>query len=305
MLGHLRRPLRAGAAGLSLAFTIMVLASTQPQAVSTPVVGLAAFVFHNPAANPAGDAMVDIFDYKALHTDADNQVMSVGGGSDDAATLAELLNTTDPSNSVFHVNYEFDARANVQVLTVFTDGNAQVKHDAKSSVDESGGVTCTGAMMCRTDPHTQTTTITYPDGVVAVVEHLNDIATTAKSLGAAVLGHLNPVTDTTPAPQAAPAAEPTLEPAPESALDAVDPPTAPAARTGPRLNVIRPAPDFSPGRSGPAPASPGVSTDLSETTDKFVNDVLTRVNDTVNRLFNPNKAPTGRGGLGGPPPAAE
>ena len=62
-----------------------------------------------------------IFDYKALQTDTDSGVLTIGGGSDDAATLAELLDSTDQSNNVFHINYEFDASAKVQVLNVFTD----------------------------------------------------------------------------------------------------------------------------------------------------------------------------------------
>jgi hypothetical protein len=285
----------------------MVLAATHPQAVSTPVVGLAAMVFGNTAANPVGDAMVGIFNYKALQTDPDSGVLSIGGGSDDAATLAELLDSTDPSNNVFHINYEFDARAKVQVLTVFTDGNALAKHDAKRPVDHAGGVDCTGAMICHTDPRTQTTTVTYPDGVVAVVERMNDLAVVAsKALGAAVLGHLNPAPNDTPAPQSPPPASAPTDPAPpaEPAPASDGPPAAPAASTGPRLNVVRPAPDFTPGRSGSS-TSPGAKSDLSDTTDKFVKDVLSQVSDTVNRLFSRPDAPSGTGKVGKPPSTGE
>jgi hypothetical protein len=286
----------------------MVLAATHPQAVSTPVVGLAALVFHDTATNPVGDAMVGIFNYKALWTDTDSGVLSIGGGSDDAATLAELLDSTDPSNDVFHINYEFDARAKVQVLTVFTDSNAPTKHDAKRPLDQSGGVNCSGAAICHTDPRTQTTTITYPDGVVAVVERINDIAAVAsRTLGAAVLGHLNPARSDVPAPEPEPqSAAPA--PAPADAAPAAapaSPPAAPAASTGPRLNVVRPAPDFTPGRSGAATTSSGAKSDLSDTTDKFVNDVLGQVSDTVKHLFNPDNAPSGLGKVGNPPAAGE
>lgn len=310
MLGHFARPLRGGVAGLSLALATMVLAATHPQAVSTPVVGLAALVFQDTTINPAGDAMVDIFDYKVLQPDADTQVLSIGGGSDDAATLAELLDSTDPSNNVFHINYEFDARAKVQVLTVFTDSNALANHDSTHTVDQAGGVNCTGAAICHTDPSSGATTITYPDGVVAVVERINDIAVVAyKTLGAAVLGHLKPPAVDAPAPQAAPPQAEPADPAPAAA----DPPSAPAdvpaapaaASTGPRLNVVRPAPDFTPGRSGVTTTSPGAKSDLSDTTDKFVNDVLNTVSDTVNHIFNRDNAPAGVGKAGTPPSAAE
>ncbi|SBS75750.1 conserved exported hypothetical protein [uncultured Mycobacterium sp.] len=309
MRSHMTRPLRGGAAVLSLALSTMVLAATHPQAVSTPVVGLAAMVFDNTAANPVGDAMVGIFNYKALQPDPDGGVLSIGGGSDDAATLAELLDSTDPSNNAFHINYEFDAGARVQVLTVFTDDNAPAKRDAKRPVDHAGGVDCTGAMICHTDPRTQTTTVTYPDGVVAVVERINDLAVVAsEALGAAVLGHLNPAPNDASAPQSPPpASAPTAPaPAPAAAADPTPdgPPAAPAASTGPRLNVVRPAPDFTPGRSGSS-TPPGAKSDLSDTTDKFVNDVLSRVSDTVNRLLNPANTPSGIGKVGSPPPAGE
>jgi hypothetical protein len=69
--------------------------------------------------------------------------------------------------------------------------------------------------------------------------------------------------------------------------------------------VVRPAPDFTPGRSGVTTTSPGAKSDLSETTDKFVADVLTKVSDTVNHLFNPDSAPSGVGKVGTPPSPAE
>jgi hypothetical protein len=303
------RPLRRSAAALSLAFTTMVLAATHPQAVSTPVVGLAALVFHNTATNPAADAMADVFDFKAFQTDTDT-VLSVGGGSDDAAILAELLDSTDPSHNVFHVNYEFDAHAKVQVLTVFTDTDALPTHDAKRSVDQSGGVDCAGATICHTDPRTHTTTITYPDGVVAIVERINDLAVVASNaLGAAVLGHLLPAPAHTDAPAPAaspPPSSPPTNAAPAPEADPGSPPVAPAAvSTGPRLNVVRPAPDFTPGRPGASTTSPGTKSDLSDTTDRFVNDVLNQVSDTVNRLIKRPGAHAGVGEAGSPAPSGE
>jgi hypothetical protein len=282
----------------------MVLAATQPEAISTPVVGLAALVFHG-TTNPAGAAMTDVFDFKALQTNTETRAFSIGGNSDDAATLAELLDSTGLSDDGFHINYEFDASAKVQVLSVFTDTNALTNHDTKPSVDQSGGVDCTGTTICNTDPQTRITTLTYPDGVVAIVERINDIAVVAyKTLGAAVLGHLDalpsgPLMPT--APVAAPtdsAPAPTADPAPAPAA----PPVSLGAGNGPRLNVVRPAPDFTPGRSGAPTTSAGAKPGLPEAASKFVNDILTGVSDTMNRLLNRDGAPTGVGRPASPPP---
>jgi hypothetical protein len=69
--------------------------------------------------------------------------------------------------------------------------------------------------------------------------------------------------------------------------------------------VLRPAPDFTPGRPGASTTSPGTKPDLSDTTDKFVNDVLSRVTDTVNRLIKRPDAHAGVGKIGSPKPSGE
>ncbi|WP_142389884.1 hypothetical protein [Mycobacterium sp. shizuoka-1] len=299
-----RRPLRAGAVGVSLALAAMVVAATEPQTVSTPVVGLAGLVFPDATVHPAADAIVEFFDYKILPADRDSALLSIGG-PDDAATLAELLDSTAPSTNVFHVNYEFDADAKVQVLNVFTDANALNTHDSTKSVDPSGGVNCTGATICHTDPRTHTTTLTYPDGVVAVVERINDLAVVAyRSLGAAVLGHLDPLPPAEPAPEPASVpASPAPDPAP--ADEPAGAPAAPAASVGPRLNVMRPAPDFTPGRPAAPSSSGGAKPALADTTEKFVTNVLTQVSDTVNRLFKRDGARSGVGKPSTPAPTAD
>jgi hypothetical protein len=68
--------------------------------------------------------------------------------------------------------------------------------------------------------------------------------------------------------------------------------------------VVRPAPDFTPGRSESS-TSPGAKSDLSDTTDKFVSDVLSQVSDTVNRLFSRPDAPSGTGKVAKPPSTGE
>ncbi|KAA0110655.1 hypothetical protein CIW47_06485 [Mycolicibacterium sp. P1-5] len=57
---------------------------------------------------------------------------------------------------------------------------------------------------------------------------------------------------------------------------------------------MRPAPNFTPGRrSDDSASTSGAGASLSDKTDKLVNDVLTRVSDTVKGLF--DHAGTGSG----------
>ncbi|AKK26057.1 hypothetical protein [Mycobacterium sp. EPa45] len=317
--------LRGGAAALSLAVATMVLASTQPQALSTPDFDLAALIIHGTPENPTGDALFDFFDGEFKHSadggilyanylggpvglygamqapDTDSEVLA-----DDVPTL-ELMAPADPSGNVFHINYEFDAHAQTQVVNVFTDANAMANHDSKPSVDKSGGVDCTGTTSCQTDPRTQITTLTYPDGVVAIIQRINNITLVAyKTLGAAVRGEAlpAPIPDAPPAPPAPPAVQPgpaaavqtsPTAPPPSPTPAPVGAPAAPATSTGPRLNVVRPAPNFTPGRSDDSASTSGAGTSLSDKTDKLVNDVLTRVSDTVKGFFDHTATGPGAG----------
>jgi hypothetical protein len=315
----MRRALRGGAAGLSLAVVTMVLASTQPQALSTPDFDLAALIIHGTPQNPTGDAMFDLFDGEFRHSadggilyanylggpvglygamqavDTDTEVLA------DDPPMLELVNPSDPSGNVFHINYEFNAHAQTQVVNVFTDANAMASHDDKPSVDASGGVDCSGTTSCHTDPRTQIATLTYPDGVVAIIQRINNITLVAyKTLGSTVREQPASVPHATPPPPAAqPSAPPASAPADPTAPPAPSPPpvapAAPAASTGPRLNVVRPAPDFTPGRSDASP-TPNAGTSLSEKADKLVNDVLTRVTDSVTGFFDHRNMPSGTGG---------
>lgn len=340
--GQMRRTMRAGAAAISLATATMVLAATQPPAFTTGDVDLAALIIHGTATNPTGDAMADLFDgelkrtsdgglvyanllggpvglYGATRADSDTDVISIGNGPDAAPQLAELLESTVPPTGVFGVNYEFDARAKTQVLNVFTDAEALSRRNAKKSVDDAGDVDCTGAISCRTDPRTQITTVTYPDGVIAMIERINDLTLVAyHSLGSGVLGR--PAPAPSPTPQAGPSSPASADPAPATAAPApaappappapsASAPAAPAADTGPRLNVVRPAPDFTPGRS----TSTGTSTSqvkpgLPEAVESLtgtVTDMLNRVSDTVKKVFNRDATGPATGNLGSAPPSGE
>lgn len=315
----MRSALRGGAAASSLAIATMVLASTQPPALSTPNFDLAALIIHGTPQNPTGDALFDFFDGEFKHS-ADGGLLYanyLGGpvglygamqaADTDSEVLAEdgprleLVTPSDPSGNVFHINYEFDAHAQTQVVNVFTDANAMVNHDSKPSVDKTGGVDCTGTTSCQTDPRTKIATLTYPDGVVAIIQRINNITVVAyKTVDSAVRGQPAPAPgpapafDATPAP---PAAQPGPTAAtPTSSAPPPETPAPPATSIGPRLNIVRPAPNFTPGRRTDDSAStPGAS--LSDKTDKLVNDVLTRVSDTVKGLFDHTGTGSGAGRL--------
>lgn len=251
----MRSTLRGVAAALSLAIATMVLASTQPQALSTANFDLAALIIHGTPENPTGDALFDFFDGEFKHSadggilyanylggpvglygtmqaaDTDSEVLA------DEGPMLELVAPSGPSGNVFHINYKFDARAQTQVVNVFTDANAMANHDSKPSVDKSGGVDCTGTTSCQTDPRTHIATLTYPDGVVAIIQRINNITVVAyKTLDSAVRGA--PL----PAPAPAPAFDATLPPPAVQPGPAASAPTSPA----PHLTSRRrppPAPD--------------------------------------------------------------
>ena len=166
-------------------------------------------------------------------------------------------------------------------------------------------------MRCDFDPATNVTTVTYADGLVAIVQKINDLTVVAYKNAT---GHLpKPVQSLLPpaptqvapplaaaaAPAPAPATAPVLPPpASETAAAAVDPgPAAPiedlgpelgATRGGPRVNVTRPPMDFTPGRGGSdAPFAGGSGTPANIPAPKLPNldkvkDALDSVADAVN-----------------------
>jgi len=272
--------------------------------------------------------------YGALQSAQDRtETMSFSAGPDDAIDLASLLDSTratdrhvhsaDNSTTAvpYHVDYEFNSAAKTYVLNVFTDANALSTYAGKQpghrksrpSVDEHGGVDCAGAVNCQTDPRTGVTTVTYPDGVVALVQRVNDITLVAyKTMSSALLGRLEALRPpvSAPQPRPAPTSSPSL-PGP-AAAPSEDPPTgpdptppAPAApagpaapsdvKTGPRLNVIRPAPDYSPRRTGSSAVSgaPHNLTAPAGTVTGLVTSVVDAVKSTVRRVLNPAGAAAG------------
>jgi hypothetical protein len=218
-------------------------------------------------------------------------VIAIGDGTDDATELAALLKgpvgpaaTAGVPNSPYRVAYEAGTAPNVTtgsvmvprlddrpVVTAPTIKDAAIL-PSKPVVDSQGKIDCSGSVSCHTDPMTNITTVTYPDGVIAIVQKINDLTVVAyktftEALPSEISSLLPPVPTATPpviaaiAPTQVPAAAPTPEPEPvvtppasQTAAAPADPgPPAPDVSSldpsdnGPRLNVTTPSSDFSPG----------------------------------------------------------
>lgn len=263
--------LRAGATAVGVAVGLMVLAST----AQTPD-GFVRASFGGPLA-PFGTNSSD--------------VLAIGDGASDTTELTALLKGSAPStgavvpDSPYRAAYEAGATPGVNAPNDFPATEAAAPAPApfagagapipapKSVVDEQGRVDCTGAVSCKTDPVTQVTTVTYPDGVVAIVQKVNDLTVVAyktltEYLPPSVQTLMPPIPTKAPPIVAAPpppappplpeipsmSAQPTLD---ETVTATIDPgPPAPDlldpsdSGPGPRVNVTRPPMDFSP-NSGP------------------------------------------------------
>lgn len=203
-------------------------------------------------------------------------VLSIGDGSTDPTELAALLNTAGPTTAPgtpLRVTVEPGATPNANELRVLPTIDPAAAPTIKQSqtlngkpvVDSQGRVDCTNAVKCETDPATQITTVTYADGVVALVQKINDMTVIAyQNVGEALKGPLQAILPSPPklSPPPIPAAA-SPDTAPPVALDprsetaagdpgpAVPVPDITASTVRPRVTVTRPPGDFSPG-SGPS-----------------------------------------------------
>ena len=258
-----------------------------------------------------------------------SDVLSIGDGAGDPSELAALLKGSAPNtggglpDSPYRAAYEAGATPGVTPPKVLLDtgpinapaptaGSTPIP-TAKSVVDSQGRVDCTGSVSCQTDPVTQVTTVTYPDGVVAIVQKVNDLTVVAyktltEYLPPSVQTLLPPVPTQAPPVVAAPpppmASTPSPQPenpavlAPpiqdETVADAIDPgPPAPDlldpdlldpsddSSPGPRVSVTRPPMDFSPD-SGPNDNFPG----LDKVKDAL-DSVVDKVGDAVGKAVGP------------------
>lgn len=322
----LKDTLRAGATAVGVATGLLALAST----AQTPD-GYIHASFGGP---------LDVF---SPRTAASSEVLAIGDGTNDATELAALLKgpvgpaaRVGAPNSPYQVAYEAGAAGAAGVTPTPVTGlttipsledpaiatAAPARKDAailpsKPVVDSQGKIDCSGAVSCRTDPATNITTVTYPDGVVAIVQKINDLTVVAyktlTNMLPAEISSLLPTIPTATPPvlaASAPTVAPTVAPTPVStptakvpaveALPAVTPSTGATSASidpgppapnvdlspidnGPKVSVTTPPKDFSPGT--------GSGTDGIATTPKIPG--LGKVKDTIGGVIDSVKGAVG------------
>ena len=329
--------LRAGATAVGVASGLFALAST----AQTPD-GYIHASFGGPL-----DVLSAISGTSGT-TSGSTDVLAIGDGTNDARELAALLKgpvgPTAPQgapDSPYRVAYEAGATPNPMTGLLFDPPvgetpatAAPTRKDAailpsKPVVDSQGKIDCSGAVSCRTDPATNITTVTYADGVVAIVQKINDLTVVAyQTLTKALpteISSLLPRVPTTPppllaavAPPVAPTITPTAPvvastptvavPAPETSsasIDAgsaaIDPgPPAPnvgvdSTGSGPKINITTPPKDFGTGTdtgTGTGTGTTGTGTGTDVTPPKTPS-LPTKVKDTIGGVVDSVKGAVG------------
>jgi hypothetical protein len=123
--------------------------------------------------------------------ESQGDVLAIGDGAADTSELAAILNSPLPvgtGNSPYQLAFEAGVGPNsLEAGAIPTTAPTLSAPTAKKSlslpakpvIDSQGRVDCTGSVSCLTDPDTHVTTVTYPDGVVALVEQINDMTVVA------------------------------------------------------------------------------------------------------------------------------
>ena len=209
---------RASATAMVVATGLMLLASTgqTPSGFVPAALGGPLGLFEGPA-----DSMSD--------------VLSIGDGTVDANELAALLKTTGPSAAPAGPLQAAPpmTAANAAALALLppaiepaSASTSKQSLDLKPVLDGEGRVDCSKAVSCVVDPSTNTTTVTFADGVVAVVQKINDLTLVAyKTLGDVIEGII---------PQGLPALPAAVVPAP---VISAGPTTVPDLKPAPTLSA--------------------------------------------------------------------
>ena len=263
--------MRSGALAVGVAAGLLVLAST----TQSPD-GFVTSALRGPLEALGGSAPAEEAD-----------LLAIGAGSSDIGEIAAIINPgvsnpgvpqglTDPS-----VQAAYDAGMGLGAAPV---GDAALAAPAyKQSlelprvpvVDAQGRIDCTGSVSCLTDPVTKVTTVTYPDGVVALVQQVNDMTVVAyktltEALPAPFKALMPPAFTPTFAPPGGPAPLPAASvpavqtPAPQTGAPSIDatPPSSAklpeinASTVRPRVVVTKPSRDLGPGQNESA-SGPG------------------------------------------------
>jgi len=166
---------RAGVSAVGVAAGLMFLASTS----QTP----------DGFTQASFDGPLSIFGNSAPEHQGD--VLAIGDGTGDTSELAAILNGPTPvgnPEAAYQKAFQTGAESpSAEVSAVPTAGPAvgastskqSLSLPKKSVVDAQGRVDCTGSVSCVTDSATNVTTVTYPDGVVALVQKINDMTVVA------------------------------------------------------------------------------------------------------------------------------
>ena len=314
--------MRACASAVGVATGLMVLASTTqsphgfiPSAFLAPLEALG-------GSTPADEA----------------DLLAIGAGSSDIGEIAAILDSqgSNPAmppgltDSPVQAAYE----AGIGVTAVPAGDPALAAPAYKQSltlprvpvVDAQGRVDCTGSVSCLTDPVTKVTTVTYPDGVVALVQQVNDMTVVAyKTLTEALPepfqalmpppfqptfpepgspAPLPAAAVQAPAPQtsapssdAPPVDAPSVEAKPPSSAEL---PEISASTVRPRVVVTKPPADLGSGQNGPASGPGLIKIPAVKPTSPFdvVRDVIGSVvgavtgNKAPSKTIRPREAPT-------------
>ena len=298
--------LRGGATALGVATGLLALAST----AQTPD-GYIHASFGGP---------LDVF---SSNNSAD--VLSIGDGSNDATELAALLKgpvgpaaKDGTADSPYRIAYEAGTAPNgttgaATVIPSFgpvvppPDGKGPAILPTKPVVDAQGRIDCTGAVSCRTDPATNITTVTYPDGLVAVVQKINDLTVVAyktitEALPSEIATLLPPAPNSSPAlaavapsesniPSAIPSAQtPTPSTAPATAAQTPSPSSSPPVLDLPALRTppggVTPPSNSSHSGTGSTAPSPNLPSKVKEAIAGVVDTVKGAV-DSVGKALSP------------------
>lgn len=317
--------LRVGATALVVATGLLALATT----AQTPD-----GYFHASLGGP-----LDVF------STGSSDVLAIGDGSNDISELTSLLKgPVGPAakdgapNSPFRIAYEAGAAPNATTGAAaastapdstlglppmeISTAPSVVKDSAailpsKPVVDSQGRIDCSGSVSCHTDPTTNVTTVTYPDGVVAIIQKINDLTVVAyKSitdvLPSEISSWLPPVPNSTtpllaagaptelpkpatipsviPSVTTAPTSTPTLVAEPEPSASEPDPVISdPDIETdrGPRINVSTPSKDFTPGRTSSSPKDLTSKVPGLDKVADAIGGVVDSVSGTVGKVLGP------------------
>ena len=258
-----------------------------------------------------------------IFSTSSSDVLAIGDSSTDPSELAALLKgpnnpTTETPDSPIRAAFEAGATPTLTTPTIMPFADPTAAPAIKDSavipvkpvvVDAQGRVDCSGSVSCKTDPVTKVTTVTYPDGVVAVVQQINDLTVVAyktltESLPAEIQGLLPPPpvlappqTSAAPAP-ARPTGTAAATPSSQLAAPTFDPgPQAPSSITpgpsdnSPKVNVIKPPVDFSSDSTSTQPSPNPVKppTGLGKVKDA-IGSVVNAVTGAIGKVVSPGAA---------------